>query len=258
MYTIKILKHADWFSPGTVVYDHGYGRPGPVKICLVSFLIEGNGRKIIVDGGMDGIDKTYTDEDKTIWDHLGPSKDIHDLLKEQGLSLDDIDTVLLSHLHFDHYLNVQKFKNADFYVSKKEWFHVMDTDNLPRTPVVGFPREPLAYLAGEAYERLYLLNDIDASLGESFEIYSGISMHWVGGHSPGGMVVKVDTNQGSAIVVGDAFYLYEHIDKNIPMGYCTDYKEVLNGYRWLRDQNAILLPSHDYKIFEKHPSLKIG
>jgi glyoxylase-like metal-dependent hydrolase (beta-lactamase superfamily II) len=251
MYKIRILKNADWYSPGTVMYDHAYGVHEPVKICLVCFLIEGNGRKIMVDTGMDGIDQTYTEKDKAQFDHLGKSKDTWELLKEAGTSCDEIDTVLLTHLHFDHYWNVRQFPNARFVVHQKEWFHVMDPRNLPICPVQGFPRKPLAYLAGEAFERLTLIDD-------EYEVCPGITMHWVGGHSPGGMVVKVQTNEGPAIIVGDALYLYEHIEKNIPMGYCTDYREVLSGYQWLRQQHAILLPAHDYKIFEHHPTLTIG
>lgn len=251
MYKVRILKNADWFAPGTVVYDHGYGVHDPQKICLVTFLIEGNGRKIMVDTGMDGIDKTYTEEQKRSFGHLGASKDTGELLQELGTSCEEIDTVLLTHLHFDHYWNAEQFTRARFVVNRKEWFHVMDPANLPICPVEGFPRGPLAYLAGEAFTRLTLVD-------EEAEICPGITMHWVGGHSPGGMVVKVRTEEGPAIIVGDAFYLYEHIEKNIPLGYCTDYREVLQGYRWLREQNAILLPAHDYRIFEKHPSLTIG
>lgn len=251
MYKIRILKNADWFAPGTVMYDHAYGVHEPVKICLVCFLIEGNGRKIMVDTGMDNIDQTFTKSHLETFNHLGKSKNTDELLRECGTSCEEIDTVLLTHLHFDHYVNSQQFTNAQFYVNKTEWFHVMDPTNLPICPVKGFPREPLAYLAGEAFERLHLI-------GNEYEVLPGITMHWVGGHSPGGMVIKVQTNEGPVIIVGDAFYQYDQIENNIPIGYCTDYREVLQGYQWLREQEAILLPAHDYKIFDKHPSLTIG
>jgi glyoxylase-like metal-dependent hydrolase (beta-lactamase superfamily II) len=251
MYKITILKNADWFAPGTVMFDHGYGRHDPVEICLVFFLIEGNGRKILVDTGMDGIDRTYTEKDKLQFDHLGSSKDTRELLAEAGVTCEEIDTVLLTHLHFDHYWNVEQFPNARFIVHRKEWFHVMDPSNLPINPIEGFPRAPLAYLAGEAFDRLTLT-------GDDYQAAPGISMHWVGGHSPGGMAVKVETHDGPYIIVGDAFYLYEHIEKNIPIGYCTDYREVLQGYEWLRNQNVPLLPAHDYHIFERYPSRTIG
>lgn len=250
-YTIHILKYADWFAPGTTVYDHAYGIHEPQKICLTGFLIQGNGRNIMVDTGMDNIDKTYTEEDKANWDHLGPSSNTSDLLGKLGLTLEDIDTVAITHLHFDHYINAPLYTKAKFCVPAIDWHYVMDPANLGACPLVGFPREPLAWLANEAFDRLELVDD-------GHEVAPGITMHWTGGHSPGHMVVKVRTSEGDVIVVGDAIYKYEHLEKNIPLGYRTNVEEVLDGYRWLRQQDAILLPAHDYEIFERHPALKIG
>lgn len=250
-YTIHILKYADWFAPGTTVYDHAYGRHEPQKICLAGFLIQGNGRNIMVDTGMDDIDQTYTAADKANWDHLAPSANTSGLLENHGLTLGDIDTVAITHLHFDHYMNAPLYSRAKFHVPATDWEYVMDPSNLGACPRVGFPREPLSWLANEAFERLELVED-------GHEVAPGITMHWTGGHSPGHMVVKVSTSEGNAIVVGDAIYLYEHLEKNIPLGYRTDVVEVLHGYRWLRQQEAILLPAHDYEIFRRHPKLKIG
>lgn len=251
MYKIHILKYADWFAPGTTSYDHAYGIHAPQKICLVGFLVQGNGRNIMIDTGMDGIDQTYTPEDKERWDHLSKSRDTADLLKEKGLTLDDIDTVILTHLHFDHYINAPLYKKARFHVPRIEWEYIQDPLNLPACPIVGFPREPLAYLAGEAFDRLTLTEDGD-------EPVDGIKLHWTGGHSPGHMVVSVPTKDGKVIVVGDAFYLYEQIEKDIPLGYRTNVIEVMQGYRFLREQKATLLPAHDYDIFNRHPDLTIG
>ncbi len=250
LYSVHILKYADWFAPGTTVFDHAYGRHDPVKICLAGFLVRGAGRTLMIDTGMDHIDATYTAADNARWSHLGPSRNTEDLLAEHGLIADDIDTVALTHLHFDHYVNAPLYRRARFFVPAREWNYVRDPKNAPGCPEIGFPRGPLNWLA-EQRARLNLVDD-----GQ--EIAPGITMHWTGGHSPGHMVVRVPTAQGSVIVVGDAFYLYEHIEHDIPLGYRTSLPEVLEGYRWLRRQNAILLPAHDYDLFKRHPSLKIG
>jgi glyoxylase-like metal-dependent hydrolase (beta-lactamase superfamily II) len=250
MYTINILKYADWFAPGTTVFDHAYGRHDPVKICLVGFLVRGNGRVIMVDTGLNDIDKTYTDADRIRWPHLGPSSNTADLLAKFDLAPDDVDTVALTHLHFDHYVNAPLYRQARFFVSEREWRYLQDPDSLPGCPLAGFPRAPLQWIGSDP-DRLRLIND-------GFDIAPGIQMFWTGGHSPGHMVVKIPTSQGAAIVVGDAFYLYEHLEQDIPVGYRTSLPELIDGYRWLRKQGAILLPAHDYRIFAQHPTLKIG
>ncbi len=250
-YCIRIFKYADWFAPGTTVFDHAYGRHESVKICLAGFLIQGNGRNIMVDTGMDGIDLTYTVEDQKKWDHLGASRNTSELIAKIGLALDDIDTVVITHLHFDHYMNAALYPRARFLVPRKEWEHVHNPLLAGACPEVGFPREPLSWMNRDGGQWVELVDD-------SHMVAPGITMHWTGGHSPGHMVVKVSTDQGPAIVVGDAFYLYEHIDKDIPLGYRTNVEELMAGYRWLREQNAMLLPAHDYAIFDRYPEHQIG
>lgn len=251
MYKIHILKNADWFAPGSVVFDHGHLLHDPVKICMACFLVQGEGHNIMIDTGMDGIDQTYTEADKKEWDHLGPSKDTKELLKEHGLSCDVIDTLLFTHLHFDHYWNVEQFKKARFVANRKDWFFAMDPYNLPVFSTKGFPRKPLAYLAGEAFERLTLVDDY-------FEPLPGIQMQWVGGHSPGAMVIRIETSEGPVIIVGDTIYLYENLEKDIPIGYYTNYRELIDAMNWLKKQDAILVPAHDYEIFKRFPTLTIG
>jgi len=250
-YCIHILKYADWFAPGTTVFDHAYGRHDAVKICLAGFLVRGGGRTIMIDTGMNGIDQSYTGADREAWDHLGPSRNTDDLLADLGLTLEEIDTVVITHLHFDHYINAPIYPKARFVLPRKEWDYFHDPRNAGACPEIGFPREPIQWLAGEAADRLELV-------GDEYEVAPGITMHWTGGHSPGHMVVRIPTSEGPAIVVGDAFYMYEHIEKDIPLGYRTNVQEVLEGYRWLRSQNAILLPAHDYAIFDRHPQGTVG
>ena len=149
MYTINILKYADWFAPGTTVFDHAYGRHEPVKICLVGFLVRGHGRVIMVDTGLDDIDKTYTDADRIRWPHLGPSRNTAELLAKFDLAPDDVDTVALTHLHFDHYVNAPLYRRARFFVSEREWRYLQDPDSLPGCPLAGFPRAPLQWLGSD-------------------------------------------------------------------------------------------------------------
>lgn len=180
-YTINLLKYADWFAPGTTVYDHAYGRHDPVKICLVGFLVRGGGRTLMIDTGMDGIDATYSDADKARWTHLGPSRNTASLLAGFGLTPEDIDTVALTHLHFDHSVNAPLYRRARFYVAEREWRYLHDPVNAPGCPPVGFPRGPLQWLAGQG-GRLTLIDD-------GHEIAPGITMHWTGaGYDPSGVV----------------------------------------------------------------------
>lgn len=251
VYTIDILKYANWFAPGATVFDHAYGIHDPQPIVLAGFLVRTKGANILIDTGMDDIESTYTAEMRSRFPNLGRSKNAGELLSAFGLTPDEINDVIITHLHFDHYVNAPLYRKARFHIPRIEWEYVRDPVNLPGCPECGFPRGPLDWLATLPSDRLILREDHD-------EPMPGISLRHTGGHSPGHMVVDVDTADGRAIVVGDAFYLYEHIERDIPLGYRTNLAEVLAGYRWLRAQNAILLPAHDQRVFERHPGGRIG
>ena len=44
-----------------------------------------------------------------------------DGLAQWGLKPEDIKTVFMTHLHWDHSWNMDKLPNATFYVQKKRW-----------------------------------------------------------------------------------------------------------------------------------------
>ena len=66
-------------------------------------LVESHGERILIDVT-----------------HYGRRRLLLDALSKKNLSPKDIDVVILTHLHWDHALNVDLFKNSRIYVSEKE------------------------------------------------------------------------------------------------------------------------------------------
>ncbi len=66
-------------------------------------LVESHGERILIDVS-----------------HYGRRRLLLDALSKKNLSPKDIDVVILTHLHWDHALNVDLFKNSRIYVSEKE------------------------------------------------------------------------------------------------------------------------------------------
>jgi len=58
--------------------------------------------------------------------YVGLRKDYHEILAERGVSCEEVDYVLLTHMHFDHACNVDLFPNAVFVLSKEEWEYAND------------------------------------------------------------------------------------------------------------------------------------
>jgi glyoxylase-like metal-dependent hydrolase (beta-lactamase superfamily II) len=128
-------------------------------------------------------------------------------LAARGLSPSDIQTVFLSHLHFDHAHNVDLFHHARFLVSRTEW----------------------SYAARPHLDDLLIPWGIQEQLGKSTvelldgdgQIDDGIRFFPAPGHTPGCMAIELDTDdRGRVVIAGDAIkYAKEVICRRCDMAY---------------------------------------
>ena len=96
-----------------VTYRLNFG-PADTLIGYVWY-IEGLKERILVDAG---ISSEYLSKKRAI-----PAKDIHSLesgLQKVGLTPDEIDLVIITHLHSDHVAQAHKFSKARFFIQKDE------------------------------------------------------------------------------------------------------------------------------------------
>lgn len=247
---ITILQNGEWIAPGPVIFLHPYGRHERVVIAQNFFLVENGQERILVDTGLDSLESYNTRKEREEFG-LEQSKTTRELLEARGLTPSDIDTVVITHLHFDHYLNVRLFEKARIIIDRREFFYCLDPANRRALPRAGFPREALGWLVDQAWERLQLTEDVT-------EVATGVTTIRTGGHSPGHQIVSVDTEIGPVVLPGDEIYMYENIEKGIPIGYYYELSQVESTMDWLNSREGFVIPSHDPEVAKRHPSLQIG
>lgn len=161
---------------------------------VFAFLIQGNGRNILVDTGMCETERAGKYHHPG--SHQGKGGSIVDKIQSIGVSCEDIDTVILTHLHWDHCYHLDQFPNAVFYAHEKEIAFALD-------PI------PLYYKSYEAPQmgivRPFEHITFRACKGD-MEILDGIRVFETPGHSPGHMAVEVDTSDGCYIIGGDCAF----------------------------------------------------
>jgi len=81
------------------------------------------------------------------------------------------------------------------------------------------------------------------------ELLPGIRLLPVAGHSPGSQAVIVATDAGDFCIAGDAVMSYENLEMDVPPGFHFNVDETLGSMDVLRQRNARILPSHDYRVF---------
>ena len=229
-------------------YMHNFGEK--VDIPYVSWLIQGEGRTILVDAGCSADDyRTQIRGEGPLMLAGEKFQDVIDVttieqrFEEQGLVFDDVDTFIQTHLDWDHCMNTTKFPKARILIQRSEW------QKIPVHPLFQSTYAPKAH-----YERISRLN-VEFVEGDR-EVANGVRCLLTPGHSPGGQSVVVDTNDGTYVIAGmctirDNFYppadvLAKGTYKVIPPGMHMDpilcYDSMLRILDVGKDK---VLPFHD-------------
>jgi N-acyl homoserine lactone hydrolase len=185
-------------------FREGYGTI--IKHPVFCWLIEGQGRKILVDTGMSDTEHSVK------YHHDGlqePGQAIYEQLARVGVGCDEIDMILFTHLHWDHCYNLEKFPRARLFVSEREYRFAMDPIgmywNSYESPQTGL-------------NPAYRSRNFNLVNGEA-EILEGIRMIPTPGHSPGHMAVAVNTTAGAYFLVGDLVLLRESFSPDKKRGW---------------------------------------
>jgi glyoxylase-like metal-dependent hydrolase (beta-lactamase superfamily II) len=93
------------------------------------------------------------------------------------------------------------------------------------------------------------------------EIAPGISIHHVGGHTPGMQVVRVSTARGQVVLASDAVHYYENLTEENPFPVLVstiDYIGALRTVARLADGPDHIVPGHDPLVLSRFPAARPG
>ena len=150
-------------------------------IVLRVYLIETEGRRILVDAGCD------TMPGFILTDFLGPVR----ALAEVGVTPPYITDVILTHHHHDHIDGIRHFKSARVYLCRDEY--------------------------EAAKKHLSGIDDL-VLFDERIEVCEGITAIRAGGHTRGSSIVSVTADGREYVICGDECYARECLERKIPTG----------------------------------------
>jgi len=226
------------FDKGMMTYQHDYGKPYTIPIYC--WYLEGGDKKILVDTGeLHPIQSE--DREKAINARIVT---FEDGLAQWGLTPEDIDIVIHTHLHNDHCENDYKCSNAVFYVHEKELEHIRNPHPLD-----------FRYLEDFIYE-ISEAGQIRTVTGDA-EIVPGIRVLHTPAHTEGGLSVAVATSKGTAIITGfccllENFFPPPQITgmemEVIPPGTHVNVNQAYDIMLRIKEEADILLPLHEPKF----------
>ncbi|WP_163653407.1 MBL fold metallo-hydrolase [Listeria sp. PSOL-1] len=201
-------------------------------------------KHFLIDAGLG--EGRLTDKQKRNYGVVAESSVIRDLAA-LGVAPEEIDFVLMTHLHFDHVLGLTAydhekksyhslFKNAQIITSEIEW-QEMQKPNI---------RSKATYWE----ENYQAIKEQIVCFKENKEVAPGISLRHTGGHSAGHAVVTIETNGERAIHMGDIFPTSAHQNvlwvtayDDYPMDSIYKKQEIFT--KWM-DGKSWFLFYHDY------------
>lgn len=218
-----------------------------VPMSLHSLLIQTEGKNILVETGLGA---KLTDKMRENWGLTRPQGDLLDGLKRIGITPEQIDIVINTHLHSDHcsgntYFDDQlglhpTFPNAQYYAGKTE-FHDATNPNERTAGTYYAVNWDVLIERGQ----FHLVDD-------HAEIITGVRMVSTAGHTAGHMSVIIESGGEVALFTGDLSSYAVHFER---LAWMTSY-DVLplitleskrRWQQWALDHDALLIFPHDPK-----------
>jgi glyoxylase-like metal-dependent hydrolase (beta-lactamase superfamily II) len=180
--------------------------------------------------------------------HISPAE----AMERLGVRSDTVSRVVLTHLHWDHTGNLDRFPDAELVVQEREldfWGSAMGK------------RLQFAAHAEQSDIEQVLQADRDGRvtrLRGDAQLAPGLDARLVGGHSPGQTILLAETASGPVVLASDAIHYYEEMERDWPCSLLVDVAETYAGYDLLRELEAEgrrIVAGHDPLVMERFPRL---
>ena len=260
-YSISVIEYGyvDQFPASNLFAAQPHQGHRRMPYCFA--LVRSADRCILVDTGF-ADDATYqrltAKYGETRW--AAPAE----VLRRAGTDADEVDTVILTHNHFDHAGCAGEFRNAHIYIQRREVTEYRAAREMPRR---------FEFLTRSCEPTLPELLDERGKAGLAtladgeLEVAPGVVL-WpaFGTHTAGSQVVSVTTGQnGRWLFAGDNVYAYENLEGLggdgilVPIGMITG-----SAADWLRLADDLLsavggdtrriIPFHEARLWERFAS----
>lgn len=225
------------------MHDDDHASPGPIDYFI--WVLRNENRTIVVDTGFDH--KEAARRGRKI-DH-----EPKEILKRVGVEAENVENLIVSHLHFDHAGTLHDFPAARFHLQESEMAYATGRCMCDHAMQLPFTVDHVCEMVKNVYSGRVQFYDGDG------HIAPGITVHHAPGHSKGIQCVRVMTENGPVVLATDAAHFYENFELRKPFSITIDVEATLRSYDKLADlagDPRNVVPGHDPLILQRYPAWK--
>ena len=182
-------------------------------------------------------------------------KPVREGLAALGIAPDKIETVIVSHMHYDHCGNFDLFPRARYHLQDREMEYCTGRCMCHAQMRNSFEEDYVVAMIRKLYAGRVAFHD------GTDEIAPGVTVHHIGGHAKGLQCVRVDTRIGPVVLAADCTHLYTHMEQGRVFPTTYNVAEVLEGYGTLKKlagSPSRVVPGHDPQVLKRYPAAKPG
>lgn len=172
-------------------------------------------------------------------------------MRRLGTDPEQVETVVLSHLHYDHAGNHHLFRNATFHVQAAEMAYVTGPWMRFGSLRAGYAADDLKAMVDRIFAERLVWHEGDSTLAP------GLQLLHIGGHCAGIQAMVVATARGPVVLASDAAVLYEGLETGRPFPAAFHVGDELAGYeRLLGVAGSVdaIIPGHDPLVMARYPA----
>lgn len=221
---------------------HEYGEAdGPQEMAYYIWLLQNETQTILVDTGF-----SAEGGGRRGRSYIVPPLEA---LASMGVTPQTVDQLVVTHLHYDHTGHLAAFRDVPMVVTRTE-VETWSSSVAGRTHFAAHiePSEVEVLLACIRAGNVDVFDD-------EWQIAPGVLGIEVGGHSPGQMILRVETESGPVVLASDAAHFYEEVERDMACGVLVDLEKVYGAYDCINDllnePGARFVPGHDPLVMER-------
>jgi glyoxylase-like metal-dependent hydrolase (beta-lactamase superfamily II) len=168
-----------------------------------------------------------------------------------GVDAAQVDDVIVTHLHYDHIGNFDKFPRARFHLQDAELAYATGR----------YMAKPFFSGAYEVDEVVAMVRNVYAGRVQfhqgDIQLAPNISLHLIGGHTKGLQAVRLWTESGWLVLASDASHYLANMTEGRPFPIVADVCAMADGWDKLRslvDDPRRIIPGHDPAVMHQFKS----